>query len=245
MGLMQGAIGMTTSTPGYAHFPVREAPRRAAGTPGRRGHAPPAAPGPQPAATGTEARGFVIYVGMDESAASAAGTSLARLANGLRHHVESLSPGSESTAAVAIAPAGAPGPDLEVVRQVLGDPTPGQGTRPGPPRAPAPTRRPGLLLDPARREARLDGEALNLTDKEFELLNHLVGHRGRTVGREELLGSLWKNAEEVPGERAVDVHIRRLRSKLGRLSGIVRTVPGQGYRFHGHPEVAVWAWRGS
>ncbi|MEO9247449.1 winged helix-turn-helix domain-containing protein [Citricoccus nitrophenolicus] len=205
--------------------------------------APNGIPGPQAVSTETEARGFVIYVGMDESAASAAGTSLTRLANELRHYVESLVPGSQSAAAVAIAPAGAPGSDLEVVRQVLGDPTIQQGTRPDLLQAPAPvsTRQPGVLIDLARREVQLDGEGLNLTYKEFELLNYLVENGGRTVGRDELLESLWKNSDEVPNERTIDVHIRRLRSKLGRLSGTVRTVRGQGYRFYEHPEVVVWA----
>ncbi|QCU78844.1 winged helix family transcriptional regulator [Citricoccus sp. SGAir0253] len=205
--------------------------------------APNGIPGPQAVATETEARGFVIYVGMDESAASAAGTSLTRLANELRHYVESLVPGSQSAAAVAIAPAGAPGSDLEVVRQVLGDPTIQQAARPDLLQAPAPvsTRQPGVLIDLARREVQLDGEGLNLTYKEFELLNYLVENGGRTVGRDELLESLWKNADEVPNERTIDVHIRRLRSKLGRLSGTVRTVRGQGYRFYEHPEVVVWA----
>ncbi|MFC7401923.1 winged helix-turn-helix domain-containing protein [Citricoccus sp. GCM10030269] len=205
--------------------------------------APNGVPGPQAVATETEARGFVIYVGMDESAASAAGTSLTRLANELRHYVESLVPGSESAAAVAIAPAGAPGSDLEVVRQVLGDPTIQLGERPDLRQAPAPvsTRQPGVLIDLARREVQLDGEGLNLTYKEFELLNYLVENGGRTVGRDELLESLWKNSDEVPNERTIDVHIRRLRSKLGRLSGTVRTVRGQGYRFYEHPEVVVWA----
>ena len=46
---------------------------------------------------------------------------------------------------------------------------------------------------------------------------------------------------EVPNERTIDVHIRRLRSKLGRLANTVRTVRGQGYRFYEHPEVVVWA----
>jgi DNA-binding response OmpR family regulator len=45
----------------------------------------------------------------------------------------------------------------------------------------------------------------------------------------------------VPNERTIDVHIRRLRSKLGRLANTVRTVRGQGYRFYEHPEVVVWA----
>ncbi len=89
----------------------------------------------------------------------------------------------------------------------------------------------------------LDGESLNLTFKEFELLNYLVENGTRTVGRDELLEGLWRNAEEVPNERTIDVHIRRLRSKLGRLANTVRTVRGQGYRFYEHPEVVVWAAR--
>jgi DNA-binding winged helix-turn-helix (wHTH) protein len=241
-----GTYGMPRTRPlqsvqeGDAGTTAQESPAQAAPTPVL---APSGVPGPQAVATETEARGFVLYVGMDESAASAAGTSLTRLANELRHYVESLVSGAQSAAAVAIAPAGAPGSDLEVVRQVLGDPTIQQGARPDLLQAPAPvsTRQPGVLIDLARREVMLDGEGLNLTYKEFELLNYLVENGGRTVGRDELLESLWKNADDVPNERTIDVHIRRLRSKLGRLSGTVRTVRGQGYRFYEHPEVVVWA----
>jgi response regulator consisting of a cheY-like receiver domain and a winged-helix DNA-binding domain len=99
----------------------------------------------------------------------------------------------------------------------------------------------GVLIDLARREVFLDGEPLMLTFKEFELLAHLVENSSRTVGRDELLDSLWSAGDEHPHERTIDVHIRRLRSKLGRLSGTVRTVRGQGYRFFEHPEVVVWA----
>ncbi|BAS07310.1 transcriptional regulatory protein GlnR [Arthrobacter sp. Hiyo4] len=56
----------------------------------------------------------------------------------------------------------------------------------------------GVLIDLARREVHLDGESLNLTFKEFELLNYLVENGTRTVGRDELLEGLWRNAEEVP-----------------------------------------------
>ena len=120
---------------GYVHISVRNAQRRADGM-SRRGQAraglrlaggtdapdsqtaptpvlaPNGIPGPQAVARENEARGFVIYVGMDELAASAAGTSLTRLANELRHYVESLVPGAESHAAVALAPAGAEGRDI-------------------------------------------------------------------------------------------------------------------------------------
>ncbi|WP_047692416.1 winged helix-turn-helix domain-containing protein, partial [Kocuria sp. ZOR0020] len=99
----------------------------------------------------------------------------------------------------------------------------------------------GVLIDLSRREVLLDGDVLNLTYKEFELLNYLVENGARTVGRGELIGNLWSGAEDVPNERTIDVHIRRLRSKLGRLANTVRTVRGQGYRFYDHPEVVVWA----
>ncbi|KRE81574.1 winged helix-turn-helix domain-containing protein [Arthrobacter sp. Soil763] len=189
------------------------------------------------------ARGFVLYMGIDEETAAAAGTSIAKLAQEIRAYAQSLVPGAESYAAVAVAPASASGSALDVVRSTFGDPTAGarqraENARLQQPQDPRPS---GVLIDLARREVALDGESLNLTFKEFELLNYLVENGTRTVGRDELLEGLWKNAEEVPNERTIDVHIRRLRSKLGRLANTVRTVRGQGYRFYEHPEVVVWA----
>lgn len=203
---------------------------------------------PRPAAQENEARGFVIYVGLSEEAAAAQGTSLVRIVQDIRAYAHNLAPESESYAAVALAPAGAEGSDLEVVRDALGDPTAVHHQ----PEAVAPTntfvtqesptnQSAGVLIDLSRREVFLDGEVLNLTYKEFELLNYLVENGARTVGRDELLAGLWRDAEETPNERTIDVHIRRLRSKLGRLSNTVRTVRGQGYRFYEHPEVVVWA----
>jgi DNA-binding winged helix-turn-helix (wHTH) protein len=213
---------MTTTAPGYVHISARTAQHRPA--------------------QHRAARGFVLYVGMKATAASAAGTSLRRLATELRHHVASVVPGCESAAALAIAPAGTPGSDLDVVRQVLTDPTVSPGARPELPQvlAPVPTGRPGLVIDAGRREVELDGEPVNLTYKEFELLYYLVEHHDRTVGREELLDRLWPNTDQVPGGRTVDVHIRRLRTKLDRFSGTVGTVHGEGYRFHEHPEITIW-----
>ncbi len=189
------------------------------------------------------ARGFVLYMGIDEETAAAAGTSIAKLAQEIRAYAQSLVTGAESYAAVAVAPAGTPGSALDVVRSTFGDPTVNARQRTEAPRAQQPQepRPSGVLIDLARREVHLDGESLNLTFKEFELLNYLVENGTRTVGRDELLEGLWRNAEEVPNERTIDVHIRRLRSKLGRLANTVRTVRGQGYRFYEHPEVVVWA----
>ena len=164
----------------------------------------------------------------------------------IRAYAQQLVPQADSYAAVALAPANTAGTDLEVVRNALGDPTSGT-VRPAAPAASAPppetrtSQSTGVLIDLSRREVFLDGGLLNLTFKEFELLNYLVENGSRTVGRHELLHSLWRDSEEVPNERTIDVHIRRLRSKLGRLANTVRTVRGQGYRFYEHPEVVVWA----
>jgi DNA-binding winged helix-turn-helix (wHTH) protein len=204
----------------------------------------PAATAPvRPVPNENVARGFVLYMGIDEETAAAAGTSIAKLAQEIRAYAQSLVTGAESYAAVAVAPASAPGSALDVVRSTFGDPTVNarqrtETARVQPARDPCPS---GVLIDLARREVHLDGESLNLTFKEFELLNYLVENGTRTVGRDELLEGLWRNAEEVPNERTIDVHIRRLRSKLGRLANTVRTVRGQGYRFYEHPEVVVWA----
>jgi DNA-binding response OmpR family regulator len=68
-----------------------------------------------------------------------------------------------------------------------------------------------------------------------------VLREGRTIERSELISSLWSAADEddVPNERTIDVHVRRLRSKLGRYEEIVRTVRGAGYRFDRHADVSV------
>jgi len=210
--------------------------------------APNGIPGPQAVSNDTVARGFVLYVGLDEEAAAAQGTSLSKLAAQVRAYVQSLAADAQTHGAVALASADAPGENIDVVRQALGDPTvsrrprtPAVEIQRQPQQASHASRPSGVLIDLSRREVHLDGETLNLTFKEFELLNYLVENATRTVGREELLSGLWKNAEEVPNERTIDVHIRRLRSKLGRLANTVRTVRGQGYRFYEHPEVVVWA----
>lgn len=196
----------------------------------------------------TEARGFVIYVGVDEQAAADRGINLVQLVQDVRNHINQLVPESDSYAAVALAPINAEGTDLEVVRSALGDPTCADPVIE--PMVPLPTpvsgstidhQRVGVLIDLSRREVFLDGDLLNLTHREFELLNYLVENGTRTVGRIELLENLWDDSEEVPSERTIDVHVRRLRSKLGRLANTVRTVRGQGYRFYDHPEVVVWA----
>src|SRR5690606_5932967 len=99
----------------------------------------------------------------------------------------------------------------------------------------------GVVVDISRKRVLIDGESASFTFKEFELLQYLVLREGRTIERAELVGSLWQGAteNEAPGERTIDVHVRRLRAKLGRYEDIVRTVRGVGYRFDRHADVAI------
>ena len=85
-----------------------------------------------------------------------------------------------------------------------------------------------LVLDRAAREVRLDGEEIILTQREFELLEYLVRHRGQVVTRDRLLANVWDFRS--PGEtRTVEVHVAQLRKKLGRPD-LIRTVRGVGYK---------------
>ncbi|MDP9028156.1 MAG: winged helix-turn-helix domain-containing protein, partial [Actinomycetota bacterium] len=108
------------------------------------------------------------------------------------------------------------------------------------PQTSAKRRRTGLTLDLARKKLRIDGETAALTYREFELLQFLVLREGRTVSRTEIIGALWSDTDhEVPNERTIDVHVRRLRSKLGEYGEVVRTVRGGGYRFDRHADVVI------
>ncbi|KQX05316.1 MULTISPECIES: winged helix-turn-helix domain-containing protein [unclassified Leifsonia] len=188
---------------------------------------------------GTEARGFVLYVGFDEAKAAASGTTLHRVVEALKALAAEVAPGSETYAAVALAPQGAGGRDVDVVRLALQDPSALAKHRQTPDAA---DRHPaGVIVDISRKRVLLDGESAGLTYKEFELLQYLVLREGRTIERAELISSLWDAAgdDEVPNERTIDVHVRRLRAKLGAYEDIVRTVRGVGYRFDRHADVSI------
>lgn len=190
---------------------------------------------------GTEARGFALYVGLDEATAEAAGTDLPTVVQAVKALLADLAPGSETYASVALAPIGAGGRDVDVVRLALQDPAALAKHRQSAPPADAPEPKGGVVIDISRKRVSLDGEVAPLTYREFELLQFLVLREGRTVDRSEIIGTLWADADddETPNERTIDVHVRRLRSKLGAFEDIVRTVRGAGYRFDRHADVTI------
>ena len=80
-------------------------------------------------------------------------------------------------------------------------------------------------------EASLDGEVLDLTFMEYQLLKFFVENKNTVWSREQLLENVW-GYSYFGGERTVDVHVRRLRVKLGSYSSWIKTVHSVGYRFN-------------
>lgn len=93
-----------------------------------------------------------------------------------------------------------------------------------------------LRLDPARHAASVGGRALALTPREFDLLRALLEAAGRVLTREHLLDRVWgyARADEIES-RTVDVHVRRLRTKLGDEGRRIATVKSVGYRLEDAP----------
>jgi DNA-binding winged helix-turn-helix (wHTH) protein len=201
--------------------------------------AQPAAPAQRNLPPGTAPRGFALYVGLDEVKAAADGVSLGTIVEALRRTIAELAPSAETYATVALAPVGSGGRDVDVVRLALHEPSAIARTKQDEvdddDRAPG-----GVVVDISRKRVLIEGESAAFTFKEFELLQYLVLREGRTIERTELVSSLWQASDEdAPGERTIDVHVRRLRAKLGRYEDIVRTVRGVGYRFDRHADVVI------
>lgn len=90
-----------------------------------------------------------------------------------------------------------------------------------------------LVIDTQAYSAHLSGTALNLTFKEFELLKFMAQHPGRVFSRAQLLSEVWGYDSYYGGTRTVDVHVRRLRSKLGtEYEQMISTVRNVGYSFN-------------
>ena len=87
-----------------------------------------------------------------------------------------------------------------------------------------------LVIDSTKHQVTLKDKPLNLTSTEFNLLKFLASHPGKVFTREQLLDQVWSENSYIV-DRAVDVHIRRLRQKLLTASEYIITIRGVGYRF--------------
>jgi DNA-binding response OmpR family regulator len=93
----------------------------------------------------------------------------------------------------------------------------------------------GVTIDEASYSAKVHGRTLDLTFKEFELLRFFATHPSRVFTREQLLSEVW-GYDYFGGTRTVDVHVRRLRAKLGDMESLIGTVRNVGYRFTVHED---------
>lgn len=96
-----------------------------------------------------------------------------------------------------------------------------------------PTPTSGLVIDRSIRQVSIDGHAITLAYKEFELLAYLAQHPRRVISRDELIENVWDAG--FASMRTVDTHVRRLRVKLGAHALTLTTVRGKGYRFDPQP----------
>jgi two-component system phosphate regulon response regulator PhoB len=87
-----------------------------------------------------------------------------------------------------------------------------------------------LRLDPERHRCFVEGDEVELTAKEFDLLQRLMMRPGRVMTRERLLDQVWGSDIAVT-TRTIDTHLKRLREKLGPAGALIETVRGVGYRF--------------
>lgn len=122
----------------------------------------------------------------------------------------------------------------DALREAAQDLVPGVATHTVLSRSPIP-----LIIDLPARDVLLDDERVPLSRSEFDILAYLVRNPRRVVSR-AALRDLGTTMREVTGRgRNVDVHVSRLRTKLGRFGSVISTVRGSGYRFDPHPAVHI------
>ena len=187
----------------------------------------------------TVAKGFALYVGISEQDAQDAGLTLAQIAQALKQTIASLVPekANETYAAIALAPEGSTGRNLDITRLALREPR--ATNTPPKPEADEKTAAKGLVVDLTRKRLFVDGANAQLTCKEFELFAFLIENTGQTVSRKQIADISDRCGESTPNARTIDVHVRRLRAKIAGYEDVIRTSRGVGYRFDRHPDVLV------
>ena len=88
----------------------------------------------------------------------------------------------------------------------------------------------GIEINKAAHEVTIDGRAIDLSYKEFELLTYFMENQGIALSREKILNSVW-NYDYFGDARTIDTHVKKLRSKLGDCGEYIKTIWGMGYKF--------------
>ena len=88
----------------------------------------------------------------------------------------------------------------------------------------------GILLDKAAHSVKIDGQPIDLSVKEFELLEYFLTNKGMALSREKILNNVW-NYDYFGDARTIDTHVKKLRSKMGEKGDYIKTIWGMGYKF--------------
>ena len=88
----------------------------------------------------------------------------------------------------------------------------------------------GITIDKSARQVTIDGQPVELSYKEFELLDYFINNQGMALSREKILNNVW-NYDYFGDARTIDTHVKKLRSKLGDKGDYIKTVWGMGYKF--------------
>ena len=87
-----------------------------------------------------------------------------------------------------------------------------------------------IVLDKSAHEVRIDGKPVDLSFKEFELLQYFMENKGIALSREKILNNVW-NYDYYGDARTIDTHVKKLRAKMGEAGSMIQTVWGYGYKF--------------
>jgi DNA-binding response OmpR family regulator len=87
----------------------------------------------------------------------------------------------------------------------------------------------GISLDKAAHVVTIDGNSIDLSFKEFELLTYFMENKGIALSREKILNNVW-NYDYFGDARTIDTHVKKLRSKMGEKGDLIKTVWGMGYK---------------
>jgi DNA-binding response OmpR family regulator len=88
----------------------------------------------------------------------------------------------------------------------------------------------GIIMDKVAHLVTVDGERVELSFKEFELLAYFIENRGIALSREKILNHVW-NYDYFGDARTIDTHVKKLRNKLGQRGEYIKTIWGMGYKF--------------
>lgn len=88
----------------------------------------------------------------------------------------------------------------------------------------------GIRIDKGAHMVTIDGKAIDLSYKEFELLTYFVENQGLALSREKILNNVW-NYDYFGDARTIDTHVKKLRSKMGEKGDYIKTIWGMGYKF--------------